>query len=161
MKSERELESPKIGRQLHLEEARPDGMVRVWRHLYENEQELGPSIVADPEKVIGDWHHKRKGEAIREKDRRRQWQQQLKDWGFTRANKHKKIEELFEEAEQRLKDAGAWSLIENEHFTLEDRKRIHIILKSPPIRDPDSSEGITFYPNEDSMWADLHSGRDI
>lgn len=147
-------------RQLPLEAAHPGGMAGMWPQRYEHEEELGPSITYDPERGIGAWHHKRKGEEIREKDRRRQWQQQLTDWGYTQANKHKKIEELFKEAEQHLKNAGVWTLIEKASLTLKDRKRIHIILKSPPIRDPDSSEGITFYPNEDSLWADLRSERD-
>ena len=145
-------------RQLHLEVAHRGGMVGMWPQRYKHEEELGPSITNDPDRGIDNWHHKTKGAKIREKDFQHQWQQQLKEWGCTQANKHRRIEEMFEDARRFLKEKGVWSLIEKDFMTLEERVRVHIINQNPPIRDPYSSEGITFYPTGESMWADMQSG---
>jgi len=156
MTSRKESEQPDIGRQLHLEEAHPEGYRGAWPHLYQ--KEFGKSPLDDPEEGLAIMHHKIKGEKLRKKDLDHWWRGKLREWGYTQANQKRRIEELHQQAARRLKDIGVWDIVLRRGFTLEEREIIHRILTDykPPIRDPDSSEGFTIYPDESSWRRDLY-----
>ena len=117
----------------------------------------------DPEAGIVKLHKKSSRNKIHIKDIQHWWDEQLKKGGVTQANKQKRIEEISFDLERRLKEAGAWHLIEKKGSTYEERQVILGILKDyqPPIRDLDSSEGFTIYPSVASWLRDLHDVSDL
>lgn len=156
MASKKESEQSEIGRQLYLAEVHPGKVTGFFReeHLLQRDEDF----TLDPEEGLAIMHHKIKGEKLRKKDLDRWWKGKLKEWGYTQANQKRRIEELHQQAVRRLKDVGVWDIILRRDFTLEERETIHRILTDykPPIRDPDSSEGFTIYPDESSWRRDLY-----
>lgn len=155
MSPEREDEQSENPRQMSLEDAHPQGYRGVWRS--ESLEELGEFITVDPEKDIARMHNPRKRDKIHKKDIDRMWREQLKAWGYTQANRRKRDELRMTQARKRLQETGVWHMISG-GLTPEVIEKIHEILADfrPPVRDLDSSEGITIYPSEAAWRRDIH-----
>ncbi|MFV1917703.1 MAG: hypothetical protein ACC618_04475, partial [Patescibacteria group bacterium] len=120
------------------------------------------NFAVDPEAGISALHDKKEGPKLRNKDFDHEWRQQLKAWGYTQAMRQRRSEEFMDRAVQCLKAAGVWSIIERKPFTIEDREEIHRILTAKqPFRVLESSDGLTFYADQNSLWKDLHGESDI
>ena len=161
MKSERNKNS-KIGSQLPLfEVAKTGGMVSAWPNFYEHYEGDAISLLEDPEAGLAILLHKLKGPRLRKKDFNHEWRQKLKALGVTDANKQKRVEEIFADIRQRLNAAGAGYLIEKESYTPEDKQLILGIIREfkSPIRDLDSTAGITIYPSEASWRMDIYDAQ--
>lgn len=134
-------------RQMHLEQAHSQGYLGFWN--------MSSSV--DPEKGINAMHNRYKRGKLRRQDSAYMLRQ-LKQWGFSDADKRIRIEINMKKAVMRLQKKGVWPLVLGK-LTFQERDAIHEIVftGNEPIRDLDSSEGVTIYPTEGSWFQDIYT----
>ena len=114
---------------MYLEQAHPQGYAGMWR--LPPLEPKSPDETLDPERKINSMHYRKRLSAIHEKDLAHQWREKLKEWGYTDANKRKKLEMSMEDAILRLKEAGLWYLIRKPGLSREEIDLIRAAFSGP------------------------------
>jgi hypothetical protein len=140
-------------RQMYLSQVHPEGYSGYWK----KDIEAAENITLDPESDIAKMHVAGQRERIIASDVSFQWRRKLKQWGYTLANRNEKARKDFKKAVDRLKEEGVWEIV-LEASTAEELEVVRAILAESrdPVRVPDSSENLTFYPDEASWWKDVY-----
>jgi len=146
--------------QMHLEQAHPQGCSGYWNSPEADIRTALEGTALDPEKGINAMHDRYKRDKLLRQDTAYEWRQKLKRWGYTDANRRILLEENMKRAVKRLQEKGVWQLILR-GLTFQERETIHEIVSTSeePIRDLDSSEGFTIYPNETTWIKDIYGAK--
>ncbi len=115
----------------------------------------------NPEKKIEQLHNRYKRTAIIRKDVDYQRKRRLRNLGVSAAKKREKLYPKIDKAIARLQLLGLWGFISKPgRLTYKEIEFIRKIIREyrEPIRDLDSSEGFTIYPNLASWFVDIYGG---
>lgn len=147
------MSKERVPRQIPLTQAHPGGYLGYWG----KEQSPVSDLLHDPEAGLANLHDKKERQKLISADVSHWWRQQLKKWGYTTAERNERMRRKFQMAIDRLKKEGVWDMIVK-RSTIEELEAAREILANSkdPIRIEESSENLTFYPDEVSWWKDVY-----